>query len=99
DIIMSEKRVIVWVQQFNDRPHLVLQWHDPDTGRRRSQSAGTADPNQAEAARIDLEADLNNGRYQESSRMSWERFRTLFEEEDLPNCRSGTGGAFLNTFR
>jgi hypothetical protein len=55
---MAEKRVKVWVQAFKDRPHLMLQWTDPGTGRRKSRSAGTADPGEAEAKRVDLEADL-----------------------------------------
>ena len=40
---MSEvhgKRVTVWVQFFGDRPYLMLQWHDPVTGKRKSKSAG-----------------------------------------------------------
>jgi integrase len=87
---MPEKRVTVWVQRFKDRPHLVLQWLDPDTGRRKSKSAETADPKEAEARRVDLEADLNNGRYQEASRMTWERFRQLFEAEYVAPLREGT---------
>jgi integrase len=43
---------------------------------------------------VDLEADLNNGRYQEASRLSWERFRELFEAEYFPNCRLGTRDVF-----
>jgi hypothetical protein len=39
----EERRIRVWIQRFTDRPHLVLQWHDPETGKRRSQSAETAD--------------------------------------------------------
>ena len=76
---MVEKRVVVWVQQFKDRPNLMLQWTDPETGRRKSRSAGTCDPKEAEAKRSDLEYELNNGRYQEASRMTWEHFRGLFE--------------------
>jgi integrase len=87
---MSDKRITVWVQRFKDRPHLVLQWIDPNTNRRKSKSAGTADVKQAEAARTDLEADLNNDRYQEASRMSWERFRELFEEEYVAGLRKST---------
>jgi integrase len=87
---MPDKRVRVWVQHFKDRPHLVLQWLDPDTGRRKSQSAGTADEQKAEDARADLEADLNSGRHQEVSRMSWERFRELFEEEYVAGLRLDT---------
>ena len=43
----------------------------------------TADPKEAERARGDLEADLNAGRHQQASRMSWEAFRDLFEAEFL----------------
>src|SRR5262249_47042822 len=87
---MSEKRVTVWVQRFKDRPALVLQWFDPNTGRRKSKSAGTADEDAAETARADLEYELNHGKYQEASRMTWERFRELFEKEYLPNLRPNT---------
>jgi integrase len=87
---MPEKRVSVWVQQFKDRPHLMLQWLDPESGRRKSKSAGTACPKEAEAARVDLEADLNAGRYQEASRLSWERFRELFEAEYVAGFRPNT---------
>jgi integrase len=84
---MSAKRVTVWVQQFGDRPHLVLQWHDPDTGLRKSRSAKTNDPKEAEKARADLEYELNHGRYQEASKLDWNRFRELFEAEYLPGLR------------
>jgi integrase len=87
---MSDKRITVWVQRFKDRSTLVLQWIDPETGKRKSRSAETSDPGKAEAARVDLESDLNNGRYQEASRMIWERFRELFEEEYVAACRPKT---------
>jgi integrase len=84
---MDQKRVRVWVQEFADRPHLVLQWHDPDTGKRKSKSAGTADPREAEHRRADLESDLNNGRHREASKLQWDRFRELFATEYLPGLR------------
>jgi hypothetical protein len=87
---MSEQRVTVWVQRFKDRAHLMLQWIDPDTGRRKSKSAQTADPEAAETARADLEYELNHGTYQEASRMSWERFRELFEAEFAAGRRANT---------
>jgi hypothetical protein len=40
---MPDKRITVRVQSFGGRPNLMLLWHDPETGRRKSQSAGTAD--------------------------------------------------------
>ena len=87
---MPERRINVWVQRFKDRPALVLQWLDPDTGRRRSRSAGTSHEKEAEKARADLEYELNHGKYQQVSRMTWERFRELFEEEYLSGLRERT---------
>jgi integrase len=87
---MAEKRITVWVQRFKDRSPLMLQWIDPDTGRRKSKSAETADEKEAEQARADHECDLNNGRYQEPSKLDWERFRQLFEAEYLAGLRAST---------
>jgi integrase len=98
---MGDKRVTVWVQRFADRSTLMLQWIDPETGRRKSKSAGTADEGEAEAKRVDLESDLNNGRHQEASRMTWERFRELFEVEYVAPLRIDTRdnyAATLNLF-
>jgi len=87
---MADKRIHVWVQAFKDREHLVLQWLDPDTGKRKSRSAGTSDPDKAEDARTDLESDLNNGRYSDAGKMAWETFRELFEAEYLAPLRENT---------
>jgi integrase len=68
----------------------MLQWHDPETGKRKSRSAGTCNPLDAEQKRADLEYELNHDRYQETSRMSWERFRELFEAEFVASRRDNT---------
>jgi integrase len=94
---MAEKRISVWVQEFKDRPNLVLQWHDPVTGERKSKTAATADPKEAEHRRADLEADLNAGRYQASSRMAWERFREAFETEYVAGLRQNTRENYVAT--
>src|SRR5438093_644953 len=98
---MPENRVKVWVQRFKDRPALMLQWIDPETGRRKSKSAGTDDPEKAEDARADLEYELNHGKYQEASKLDWDRFRELFETEYLPGVRPRTRekyGTVLDVF-
>jgi len=94
---MPEKRVTVWVQRFNDRASLMLQWIDPDTGKRKSKSAKTDDPDKAETARADLEYELNHGKYQEASRMTWEKFRELFEEEFAAGKRLNTQSGYTAT--
>jgi integrase len=95
---MTEKRVTVWVQRFKDRKYLMLQWIDPDTGKRKSRSAETDDPDKADRARSDLEYELNHGQYQETSRLTWDRFRELFEEEYVSGLRPKTRRRFQSTF-
>jgi integrase len=95
---MSERRIVVWVQHFADREYLMLQWHDPDTGKRKSKSAGTNNPIQAEKIRVDLEYELNNGLYKEASGMPWEKFRELFEDEYLAGLRTKTRQKYETVF-
>jgi hypothetical protein len=95
---MAEKRVIVWVQHCADRPYLSLQWHDPDTGKRKRKSADTNNPLEAETKRSDLEYELNHGQYQEASRMNWEHFREHFEAEYVPGTRKDTRRNYEATF-
>jgi integrase len=75
---------------MDGRPYPLLQWHDPVTGKRKSKSAGTCNPIDCEKARADLEYELNHGLHQEAARMSWERFRELFEAEYLAGLRPRT---------
>jgi integrase len=95
---MSDKRVTVWVQEFQDRSNLVLQWHDPETGGRKSRTAGTDDRGEAEKLRADLEYELSHGKYAGGSNMGWERFRELFENEYVSALRPNTQRFYQNTF-
>src|SRR5262245_37203430 len=92
----EEHRIIVWVQNRGDRPYLSLEWHDPTTGKRKSKSAGTCNPMDAETKRADLEYELNNGLHKQPSGMSWERFRELFEQEHVFGLRAGTRKLYRN---
>ena len=94
---MTKKRITVWVQRFKDRTHLVLQWIEPHTGQRKSKSARTDDEKEADQARADLEYELNNGKYQEASRMAWDRFRELFEAEFVAGKRPNTRNNYEDT--
>ena len=84
---MPERRITVWTQKFKDRSALMLQWIDPDTGARKSRSARTDSPKKAEKARADLEYELSHGKYEEASKLDWDRFREMFEAEYLPGLR------------
>ena len=80
---MNDDRINVWVQRQAGRKLLRLQWHDPESGRRKSKSAGTDDPAFAETARADLECMLNRGLHDEPSKLSWDRFREQYEAEKV----------------
>ena len=90
--------VNVWIQECSGRKYLQLQWHDPHTGERKTRSAKTADPGEAEKQRADLEYELNHGMFGVESRLSWERFRELFEAEYAaglrPRSREKLAGVF-----
>jgi integrase len=68
---------------------LVLQWHD-EQGNRKSKSAETCSPLEAEKLRADLEYELNHGMYLDAGRMPWEKFRELFEAEYVAALRENT---------
>lgn len=89
---MAEQRIEVWVQNRKDRRHLQLEWHDQDTGRRRSAvtSPATNDLKEAERQRVLLEEALNTGRYGRDSRIGWPEFREAYEREYLSHLRFNT---------
>ena len=87
---MAKKRIVVWVQHRADRPYLCLEWHDPDTGQRKKRSAETNNPMEAETKRADLEYELNNGLAQERSKLDWDHFHEIFQDEYLPGLRERT---------
>jgi integrase len=95
---MEERRVKVWIQRFKDRPTLMLQWLDPATGKRKSESAKTTNEKEAEEKRQDKEYELNHGLHQDVSRMSWERFRDLFDEEYAGGLRPATRERYTDVF-
>jgi len=95
---MAEGSIKVWVTWFRDRGCYVLQWLDPETGKRKSQSADTDLLDVARMKATVLEADLNRGFHKEVSRISWEKFRQRFEAEYFPNCRPSTITVFTTVF-
>jgi integrase len=95
---MSKEKAIVWLQQFRNPSVLKMQWLDPETHRRKTKSTGTNDPDEAERARRDLEYELKHNLYKESSRMTWQRFRDLFETEHLAGAKENTLKSYATTF-
>jgi integrase len=87
---MADQRITVYMLRPKDRPFFKLEYLDPETGRRKSKSTKTADPDEADRARADWEYELNHGLAREPSKMPWERFRQTYEEEKLAGAREAT---------
>lgn len=76
------------------RKNLALRWIDPETGREKQKSARTSDRKIAERLAGELEASLREGRYEPTSRLSWEVFRERFEQEKLTILARGSMEAY-----
>lgn len=86
---MARKPTRVWVQAMAGRT-LALQWHDPVTGKRRTQSTGTNDAAKAEELRAKKEYELRHGLHAEPSALTWESFVELYVNERLAGRREAT---------
>lgn len=76
-----EESIKVHVAEYPDRPHLMMRYKDPFTGKLKSKSAGTANRKQAEKAAAVWEAELQSGRYSSPSKTTWADFRERYENE------------------
>ncbi len=60
-----------------------MRYVDPMTGKQKTKSARTSDRKQAEKIAAKWEADLCEGRYSASSKMTFEDFRELYDRQKL----------------
>ena len=79
---MSDE-IRVTVMRYADRPHLVLMYRDPVSGKRKTKSAGTAKEKQAWKAAAAWEEELRAGPHCPPSKVTWAAFRKRYEEEHL----------------
>ena len=96
---MSEFTIKVTVSKFSDRPCFVMRYFDPVTGKRHSRSTEATTRREAERAAAKWEAELQEGRYHESSDISWAEFRDRYESEKLASLADKTAysaGSALN---
>ena len=75
----------VYVVKFQDRDNYTMKYTDPLTGQNVRLSTGTTKRREADKIAAKWEAELQEGRYQKCSRMSWEDFCDRYEAD-------GTGG-------
>ena len=75
----------VYVVKFQDRDNFAMKYTDPHTGQNVRRSTGTTKRREADKIAAKWEAELQEGRYQKRSRMSWDEFCDRYELD-------GTGG-------
>ncbi len=83
-------RVYIQDKRADGRKNLTLEWIDPATGKRRSQSAGTSKRRGAEIAAADLERRLNAQIPTGDGSLLWESFVELYELQHLTSLRIST---------
>jgi integrase len=67
-----------------------MRYTDPVTGKRHSRSTDAKTRREAERAAAKWEAELQEGRYQTSSNISWQEFRERYEGEKLASLAKST---------
>jgi integrase len=81
-----------------NRTNYVCQWVDPVTGRKKTRTTGSKVKRDAERFAGNLEKELANGTYHQDIRMTWEAFRTRFEDEYLPGHSKKTRECYATVF-
>ena len=92
---MSDE-IKVSVVEFGTRPFYMLRWTDPMSGRVKTQSSkvkrGDAKQRRkAQQAAGALKEKLEAGTYHAPSKITWDQFRTRYEQEVLAGLAEGTG--------
>ena len=73
----------VTVASYGGGRNLMMVYKDPTTGKKVGKTSGTIDRTTAERAAGVWQDELNTGRYQAPSRLTWAEFRRRYEEEKL----------------
>jgi integrase len=94
--------VKVSVVKYKDRPHLVLRWRDPTTGKPRCKTSGTNRKRDAQRAALKLEREIMEGQHGPAARMNWSDFREYHEKHCLRALADKTFDAYccaLNVYQ
>ena len=90
-------RIRVCVVRFDDRKTFQLQWKDPLTGKKRTQTTDipttSGKRGRADAGRLagELEKQLRDESGVFPGRVSWDSFRQRYEDEVVPSLAKQTG--------
>jgi integrase len=84
----------VSVASYGDGRNLMMVYKDPTTGKKVAKSSGTTSRKEAERAAAVWQDELNSGRYQAPSRLTWAEFRRRHTAERLSAMPESTQMAY-----
>jgi integrase len=87
---MAKNGPNIWLVKPENSPYWVIRYEDPDSGRIRQKTTGTAKKKEAERILGEFRADLVNKRYHGPNNVSWVAFRDKYEAELLSGLAEGT---------
>src|SRR4051812_27391049 len=93
---MNEE-IKVHVVKYRDRKNLMMRYLDPFTAKHVAKTTRTTDPKSAMKEAAKWEEQLQSGRYQKPSRMTWEAFRDYYATHALPGLASRTAMTYEST--
>lgn len=79
---MSDE-IKVTVASYGEGRCLMMTYKDPITGKKVAKTSGETDRTKAERAAAVWQDELNSGRYQAPSKLTWAEFRKRYETEKL----------------
>lgn len=88
----------VHVVTYKRQTNLFMRYRDPVTGKQVARSTGTPKKRDAERAAAKWEAELREGRYQKSSRVTWEEFRERYDRDVMSGLKPSTATTYDATF-
>ena len=89
----------VHILKRKGRENYSMRYLDPFTNRHCERSTGTAKRKEAEKIAAKWEAELQEGRYQKRSRMTWEEFVDEHETHIISGMKASTAGAYESSLR
>jgi integrase len=80
----------VHIFKYPDRKNLVMRYDDPTTGKPVTRTAGTDDESTAIGNAAVWQDELNSGRYQAASKVTWQQFIDQYTDQKLATLAPGT---------
>ena len=80
----------VSVASYGEGRNLMMVYFDPISGKKVAKTSGTRTRREAERAAAVWQDELNSGRYQAPSRLTWAEFREQYETEKLSTLAERT---------